>query len=366
MILRSSKRSRPHTRPNHRPGFRPTLEALEARCVPTTTITVQNADDAGAGSLRAAVHEANNTAGPIIIDMTSLSGTITLRSALETLANDITIQGPVSGSLTVSRDTLQGNFRLFNIDNDSLSCVIQDLTLSFGNSTGVGSGGAIRNLGTLSLLACSFQHDTSPTYGGAIYNAGTLNASGCSFYYNTAADSGGAIYNVQHTNANNQEVGGQLILTSGCWLQSNTASSSGGGIFSQEDTVVRIRDNSEVIGNSAAYGGGIYNMGDLQMVGGSLSSNRAFGGANVTNGGQGGGYYGAEGTATFQGVAFDGNSADSQGGGFYLGAGTLNLNTCTIGTNLANTAQTGPGGYVAAGATYNPVNCTINDAVVTQ
>ncbi len=326
---------------------------------------VTNTNNSGAGSLRARIQEGIDAgAASIRISFAAaLTGTITLTSALPDLAKNFRIVGPASGSLTIQRDTSQGNFRIFNIGDENLTCLIESLTIAYGNSTGLGSGGAIRNLGSLNLIDCSFQNNTSGSSGGAIYNGGTLNASNCSFYNNTASASGGAIYNEQHPDANENLVGGTLILTSGCVIQQNMAAGSGGGICSNAFTTVRIRDNCQISANVALYGGGIYNCGDLQMIGGDLPSNEAR--TSGMDPGRGGGYFGVAGsTASFQGVAFDDNRADDRGGGFYLMAGsTLGLNTCTIGTNSANLASAGPGGYVEAGATFNPVNCTISDDV---
>ena len=59
-------------------GYLPRLEALEDRYAPAT-FTVLNSDDAGAGSLRQAVLDANTTSGAdTVVFEASLSGTITL------------------------------------------------------------------------------------------------------------------------------------------------------------------------------------------------------------------------------------------------------------------------------------------------
>jgi predicted outer membrane repeat protein len=370
MLLRPSKRSRSHTRPSHRPGFRPTLEALETRLVPAN-ITVQNPNDSGPGSLRAAIQQGNDSPDlSVNIDFAAtVRGTITLESALQPLQKYFTITGPGASSLTIARDTTAGNFRLFNINDPSLSCDIENLTLASGNSTGVGSSGAIRNMADLQLTNCTLENNTSSSYGGAIYNAGTLALSGCTLQYNTATDRGGAIYNEESFDPKGNPVGGELNLNSGCDVACNSANYGGGIYNNAPDGSVTIGGNTSFVGNGAFQGGGIFNQaGPLQMNGGYLNGNEANISSTVPveGSGRGGGYYGYGGSATFQGVAFNGNSADNRGGGFYLKAGTLNLNTCSIGTTTANTAPTGPGGYIELGATYTTVNCTINDVVVRE
>jgi len=53
------QRRRPHGSPCQRATFRPWLEALEARCLPST-LTVSSTADSGPGSLRAAIAAASN------------------------------------------------------------------------------------------------------------------------------------------------------------------------------------------------------------------------------------------------------------------------------------------------------------------
>jgi hypothetical protein len=314
-----------------------------------TVIPVTGTGDTGDGTLRAAITQANTVNGQVVIDMQGVSGTISLESALPSLARNITFMGPGSGNLYISRDTLQGNFRIFYMPLSTRIWVVEDVTLSWGNAGNGIPGGAIYNLGNLNLLGCSLQHNSAGS-GGAIYNAGTVTVSNCAFFYNSAG-LGGAIYNSSVAGR------GTLILTTGCWLQANSASDFGGAIYNDQSTVVRIRDSVEILGNSAVLGGGIYNRGNLRMIGGSLTFDQA------TDNGRG--YFGRGGTASFQGVDLDNNSAGNQGGGFYLDSGILGLNTCSIGTNGANSAgKARPGGYVKNGSTYNPpVNCRINDRV---
>jgi hypothetical protein len=95
------------------------------------TTVVANNDDAGAGSLRDAI--AGATAGDTL-DLTGLSGTITLSTGELLITKDLTITGPGAGSLTIDGDSTS---RVFSIDSgDTLT--ISGLTITGGN--GVGSG----------------------------------------------------------------------------------------------------------------------------------------------------------------------------------------------------------------------------------
>jgi hypothetical protein len=73
-----------------------------------TNFTVSNTNDNGPGSLRAAVVSANfdltaTAVSPHVIDLTSVSGTIVLDSALTDIRNHMTINGPTNNSLTIER-----------------------------------------------------------------------------------------------------------------------------------------------------------------------------------------------------------------------------------------------------------------------
>ncbi len=92
------------------------IEPLEGRIVPSV-ITVQNLDDSGIGSLRAAIEQADldASADSIIFDP-SLSGQIDLLSELPALSGDTTITGPGASVLTVeSGFNLPGDQTAFQI-----------------------------------------------------------------------------------------------------------------------------------------------------------------------------------------------------------------------------------------------------------
>jgi photosystem II stability/assembly factor-like uncharacterized protein len=74
--------------------FRPAVETLEGRVLPATFM-VLNTNDSGAGSLRQAILDSNNTSGPNTIQFSIGSGvqTITPRSPLPTVFIPVTIDG---------------------------------------------------------------------------------------------------------------------------------------------------------------------------------------------------------------------------------------------------------------------------------
>src|SRR5262249_47440078 len=117
------------------------LEPLEERAVPTATFTVTNLNDAGPGSLRQALADADAPGADTIVFQPGLSGTITLSRQL--FVNDsVTITGPGAGVLTISGNNHSRIFQIDNGTNASIDVTISGLTLTQGNS-GVLDGGAI-------------------------------------------------------------------------------------------------------------------------------------------------------------------------------------------------------------------------------
>ena len=76
------------------------LQALEDRRV-LATLTVLNLDDAGPGSLRQAVLDANAAAGNDTIVFSGIAGTINLTGAELDVTDPVQIQGPGADVLTI-------------------------------------------------------------------------------------------------------------------------------------------------------------------------------------------------------------------------------------------------------------------------
>src|SRR6187397_2300382 len=116
--LLTSLKSRPLVatirRSPHRPRTpRLAVEALDDRCLPST-FTVTNLLDTGAGSLRAAVVDANSNPGADTIDF-AVTGTIGLTSGELDITDSVTINGPGASAMTVSGS---GMSRVFGIAGD--------------------------------------------------------------------------------------------------------------------------------------------------------------------------------------------------------------------------------------------------------
>ena len=181
----------------------------------------------------------------------SITGTIALTSASLNVNQNLTIQGPGAGSLTIMRSSTS-HFRIFYFDNGTWT--LSDVTISGGYDDFTGGGvyngngnttvnncivrdniavrtaGGIGNDATTTLNNVTLTNNRtfgySPSLGGAaIFNGGTLTMTNCTLSNNTSAYEGGAIYNVS-INANL----GTLNISNST-LNNNSSRAGAGGIY---------------------------------------------------------------------------------------------------------------------------------------
>ena len=95
---------------------------LGAQSAAATTIEVTNTNDSGAGSLRAAINQANQLAGPdrIVIEAT---GTIPLQSQLPTVTTPMTIAGPGPSDLSLNGTALAQTDDIAVFVNPATKCL---------------------------------------------------------------------------------------------------------------------------------------------------------------------------------------------------------------------------------------------------
>ena len=206
---------------------------VDAGAVQTAYQQVTNINDSGAGSLRAAVINANTAGYGDISFASSLNGqAINLTSGTLSLTgtSGINIIGPGANQLTVNGGGSSSNFSVFTV-NSGATAFLDGLTIANGNTSIYGGG--INNAGTLTVLDSTFSAN-SAIGGGGINNAGKLAVLDSTFSANSAAD-GGAIDNVS---------GGALTVT-----------------------------GSTISGNQAFTGGGIYSYGSFTLTGSTVTGN---------------------------------------------------------------------------------------------
>ncbi len=294
----------------------PALTSANAGSYPyrLATFTVTKTADTDDGtcdadcSLREAIDAANGAGGADIIAFAGgVTGTITLTLGQIDITDELTINGPGSGSLAISGNN---SSRIFDIQDDT---TIRDLTLRDGDAS---DGGAISNNGNnLTIEDSVITNNSADTDGGAIYqDEGYLTIRRTEISNNYAGEDGGGI-------AFYMDDDDDILRVEDSLITNNTARYDGGGIFAYADDeggTVYI-DNS-TISNNDAYddGGGIFFYSDDD--GYLVVSNSTISGNNARDGGDGGGifFYSDDGRLTIDQSTISNNYAYDNGGGIAI------------------------------------------------
>jgi hypothetical protein len=332
-----------------------------------STITVMNTDDSGTGSLRAAIEQANvDAAQDTIAFAPSVTGTISLLSALPDLSAGMNIVGPGPSALTVARSAADGTpmFGVFTVSAGA-RVAISGLTITGGLAAT--SGGGITNSGVLSLKNSVISNNTAGSAsltenanGGGIANSGTLTLTDSTVFGNSAlsdlSSEGGGIDNsgtlsvVDSTFSSNHSGmllgfplgargdGGGIsnsgtLLVAASTFSSNVSIVAGGGIEVLSPGTVNVNvTDSTFSGNSAGEGGGIEvdSPGTVNVTDSTFSGNSADLGGGINN------LFNGNGSASIDSSKFSDNMAT-------IGGGIDNYGSLTItGSALAgNTAVFG-------------------------
>lgn len=303
------------------------------------TFEVTNPGDAGAGSLRQAIIDANTNPGPDeIVFQDGLTGTITLLTGEMFIEDTLTITGPGANAITIDADNAS---RIFNIDDgtaDNITLSISGLTLRNGSA---GNGGAILNAENLTIDNCVFTGNSSDSLGGAIHNTGTISNITSSAFNGNEADFGGAICNLS----------GIIGSITNSVFNRNTALSSGGAIENAGLTADITR--STFTGNKASAGGAISNFfGGIWSI-----RNSAFSGNGADSGGA---IWNTDGTIeNITNSTFSENRA-GEGGAVWNDNGRVNISFTTIAGNEAGIGNTGGISQMDAGsAAINFINSIV-------
>ena len=238
----------------------------------TDPLAVTNTNDAGPGSLRRAlsVLGAAEDANPRIA--ITATGTLNLQSPLAPLTNSVEIDGPGANQLTIRRDSPAGFFRIFTIPDGS---TVELSDLSAANGLVSDEGGAIQNLGDLTLRRVSLHDNTvlndTNGYGGAIINhpGALLRVLNSTLSNNSVLGSGsgvawgGAILNNSALIIRNSTLTGNLVV-----LGTNN---SGGAIFANAGTV-EITNSTIAANQSGPDNAGAANIHSISPLALSLQS----------------------------------------------------------------------------------------------
>jgi hypothetical protein len=255
-------------------------------------------------------------------------------SSTKLISTTTTIDG--AGTITLSGDNVR---QLFVVEPGPV-LRLRNIVLTSGFSPG--DGGAINHSGSLILENSIIRDSRAAASGGAILSYGPLTITNSLLEGNRALN-GGALY---------PRYGGARTLIVNSVLRNNQAIGTndgwGGALLAWDGAPVTI-EGSDIYGNRAQIGGGIYNFANSMVT--LLGNTRLR--DNIASDSGGGGLYNA-GTATLTNVTLSGNSALGDGGGI-LNTGTATLTNVTLSGNSAGT-----GGGLANAGTATLTNVTLS------
>jgi hypothetical protein len=214
--------------------------------VRAAVFTVTNTNDAGAGSLRAAVLTANATGGlDQIVFAAGVTGTIALATTIG-ITDALTLTGPGPRVVSINGGN---NIRILDV---SAPFTITGLRLANG-FTDFGAGIRYNASGLLSISDCHFDQTLATSDGGAIFVAqGSLSVQRTTFTTNQAAGNGGCI-------AYGQGGGTPTATITNCTFVSDFASNAGGAIRQAGTTAytAAVTNCTFVVNNAGQSGGAI-------------------------------------------------------------------------------------------------------------
>ena len=138
-------------------------------------------------------------------------------------------------------------------------------TVFQNNSAPNGYGGVAFNDGTLNISDSLIVSNSASGGGAGLYNSNTMNLTNVRFINNTSTESAGAVYST-----------GMMNLTAGIF--ENNSGDTGGAIGNYGiigDTLFAQISDSRFSGNSATYGGAIYNWDDIYIIDSVFENNTA-------------------------------------------------------------------------------------------
>jgi predicted outer membrane repeat protein len=251
-----------------------------------------------------------------------------------------------TGTLTLSSSTLSGNSADFGggIYNHFGKVTDSGSTLS-GNTATDDGGGLYDSAGTVQLTWTLLSGNKANRGGGAFESAGKLTVYAGNLHDNTAGLDGGGLYNDQgwvSVQALVLPIFSTFLVFRSSLATNHADSGHGGGIYNA-DAYMTV-SNTDLSGNSAMYGGGIYNVGfndwynlhyyvqySLWLSGCTLSGNTAAVGGGIYNTSDSNGI----GTVDVSGSSLTGNTATHNGGGIYNSGSLTVANKSTVSGNSA-------------------------------
>ena len=334
------------------PGF--TSESLVNYDGKLAIFTATNGNDAGAGSLRQAISDANGTAGADEVRFSDVT-LVDLTSAELSITDELTLTGGAT-HVTVQRNAGAGNFRIFDVTGGAKT-TFDNLTITNGRTGD--RGGGIQSNGEVHLARSTVSGNSSTDRGGGIYTPRAVTLADSVVSGNSSNQYGGGVATRSQITATNSTVSDNFSRRNGAGLYSrsgnitltdstvsgNSSNRHGGGVWARSRTITLT--NSTVSGNSSRVSAaGTYSQ-TINIIDSVVSGN--------SSGDLGGGVY-ATGTMNITNSTISGNSSRSKGGGIYF-RNNLNLTNSTVSGNSSNR---GGGIYSRGGGTTTITNSTLS------
>ncbi|MGD9116922.1 MAG: right-handed parallel beta-helix repeat-containing protein [Dehalococcoidia bacterium] len=282
-----------------------------------------------------------------------------------TLVNGVSIYGAGAGNSIIDGG---GSGPVVFSNGISTTTTFDGFTVTNGSAS---NGGGMRNdnASALTVSHCTFYDNNATDSGGGMlnYNCTSLSVTDCNFTDNTSDIFGAGMDNIDCTSA--------PTLTN-CTFTGNSAN-YGGGMYN--DIASPALTDCEFTGNSANFGGGMYNDNgsDSTLTGctfdGNTANNNVGAGmyndassptvtdclfVNNTNALYGGGMSNSASSPIVTNCIFDSNAAGVFGGGINNGASSPTITNCTF---YGNTASAGFGMANASSSSPTVTNCILWD-----
>jgi hypothetical protein len=316
--------------------------------IPAASFVVTNLADAGPGTLRQAILQANTTPGDNSISITT-NGTITLVTELPAITNNLVITGPGTNLLTISGSS---QVRVFYLEAGTTN-FISDLTIADGLAAGDTMSGnytnasGIANTGSLKMQHCVVRNCRAQfSLGAGIYNSGSLELqdvtiTACKGTYQFYEVRGGGIYNEGTT-----RIASSAILN----CQGSANGPVGSGIYNTPNGqlfATKLRVESCFGFMPQSDGGAVVNYGYAEVNASLIANCRGYWAGGIES----------FGNLTMTNTTVRNCSADN-GGGIMILSGTALLNGCTIASNRCSIIP-GGAGLLNKGA-LTLLNCTLS------
>lgn len=316
--------------------------------LPAASIVVTNLADAGPGTLRQAILDANTTADEDTISFAT-NGLITLVTGLPTITNNVVIAGPGTNLLTISGDS---QVRVFSLGAGTTNA-LSDLTIADGLAVGgampedYAKASGISSAGTLRMQRCVIKNcRTQFSLGAGIYNAGYLEMADCMITtckgtYQSYQVRGGGIYN---------EGTVRIVNSAIVNCQGSANGPAGSGIYNAVGGrlfATQLRIESCYGYHPQSDGGAIANYGEAEINGSLIANCRGYWAGGIES----------FGSLTMTNSTVRNCSAEN-GGGIMILSGTAVLNGCTISSNQCSIIPGGAGIFNKGALSL--YNCTLS------